>query len=253
MFPKISKTIELQCLFCLITALYIFDLMDIKQNTAAVSGEGREADHLQIGINLRTVIGKLQCLPLQRSSLIAVQPFHIHVAEQAAKGAADQFIEGHLFDSCQCFISITEDPVNRMPLLIKDHFNVSESKGHMIKAPIIAVVGISGSRRFPVTEGADHILLQPVKLLYDLLFPALCKFQRLPVIQIYSVCNIMDDPHSHKASSVYPDKALRKLLCKLRDGNSCFVHLISQNMNLRIPSIHQNIQNPGSEARDPAV
>ena len=55
----------------------------------------------------------------------------------------------------------------------------------------------------------------------------------------------MDDPHSHKASSVYPDKALRKLLCKLRDGNSCFVHLISQNMNLRIPSIHQNMQNPG--------
>lgn len=136
MFPKISKTIELQCLFCLITALYIFDLMDIKQNTAAVSGEGWEADHLQVGINLRTVIGKLQCLP---------------------------------------------------------------------------------------------------------------------VIQIYSVCDIMDDPYSHKASSVYPDKTLRKLLCKLRDGNSCFVHLISQNMNLRIPSIHQNMQNPGRKARDSAV
>ena len=79
------------------------------------------------------------------------------------------------------------------------------------------------------------------------------KLQRLPVIQIYSVCNIMDDPHSHKASSVYPDKTLRKLPCKLRDGNSCFVHLISQNMNLRIPSIHQNMQNPGREARDSAV
>ena len=92
MFPKISKNIKMQCLFCLINALYILDLMDIKQNTAAVSREGWEADHLQIGINLRTVIGKLQCLPLQRSSLIAVQPFHIHVAEQAAKGAADQFI-----------------------------------------------------------------------------------------------------------------------------------------------------------------
>lgn len=253
MFPKISKTIELQCLFCLITALYIFDLMDIKQNTAAVSGEGWEADHLQVGINLRTVIGKLQCLPIQRSSLIAVQPFHIHVAEQAAKGAADQFIKRHLFDSCQCFISITENPVNRMLLLIKDHLNICEGKGHMVKAPITAVVGFPAGRRFPVTEGADHILLQPVKLLYDLLFPALRKLQCLPVIQIYSVCDIMDDPYSHKASSVYPDKTLRKLLCKLRDGNSCFVHLISQNMNLRIPSIHQNMQNPGREARDSAV
>ena len=75
--------------------------------------EGGKADDLQIGIDLRTVVNDLQHLMIERCTLIGTQPFGIHVAEQAAEGAAHQLFQGLFFQLCKGGIGIPEDPVHR--------------------------------------------------------------------------------------------------------------------------------------------
>ena len=65
--------------------------------------EGGETDHLQIGVDLRAVIDDLQGLAKQCGSLIAAQPFGIHVGKQAAEGAANQLLKRQLFQLRQAY------------------------------------------------------------------------------------------------------------------------------------------------------
>ena len=52
--------------------------------------KSRKTDHFQICIDLRTVVHHLQCFPKKHRTLIAAQPFLMHVDKQAAKRASDQ-------------------------------------------------------------------------------------------------------------------------------------------------------------------
>ena len=62
-----------------------FYLGYIKQYTPAMTFEGREADHIQIGIDLRTVINDLQLFAVKRCTFVTAKPFGVHIAEQTAE------------------------------------------------------------------------------------------------------------------------------------------------------------------------
>ena len=109
-----------QRLFCIGAVPGEADPGDVEQDTAAVSGKCREADDFQICVDLWAVINDFEGLPIECCTLIRTKPFGIHIAEQAAERVIQQLFQWLLFQFCQCRVSIAEDPVYSMMLLIED-------------------------------------------------------------------------------------------------------------------------------------
>ena len=60
------------------------DSADIEEDAAAVSGEGREADDFQVGVDFRGIIEDFQGLAIESGALIGAQPLGVHVREETA-------------------------------------------------------------------------------------------------------------------------------------------------------------------------
>ena len=124
------------------------DSADIEKDAAAVSGEGREADDFQVGVDFRGIIEDFQGLAIEGGALIGAQPLGVHVREATAEGGTDQGDERQLLELGQRRISVTEDPVHGVALLVEDHLDVREREGKGVKdARMLPKVRLSGLRR----------------------------------------------------------------------------------------------------------
>lgn len=102
--------------------------------------ESRKTYYFQVGIYFRAIVDYLQYFPVKRRTLVAPQPFGIHVAEQTAKGTVDELIQRHFFKFCQSRVAVSENPVHGMAFLIEYHLDICEGKWKIIKAAVILAV-----------------------------------------------------------------------------------------------------------------
>ena len=141
------------------------------KNTATVARKCRITCDSKISIDLRAVIHDLQSFSIKRHPLIGTEPFGIHtVTEQTAERMSDQILQRQLFEFCQCLISISEDPVNRMIRFVEDHFNIGKCKWQLLKTSVMLPIFFFRLRDISIMQTADDIFPFLVKLLQNLFF-----------------------------------------------------------------------------------
>ena len=207
-----------------------------------MSGKCREADDFQICVDLWAVINDFEGLPIECCTLIRTKPFGIHIAEQAAERVIQQLFQWLLFQFCQCRVSIAEDPVYSMMLLIEDHLDIGERERKFLKAAVMAAVFFFGIRRFLFREFPDNIPLLFLKLFDDLFLFSEGVDQSLPVAEVDLIRDTMDRSRCHDTAPVDLQKCLSQLLLQLRKTHPRFIDLLIRQVNFCISADHQNIQ-----------
>ena len=207
-----------------------------------MSPEGGEADHLQIGVNLRAVINDFQRLSVEGRTLIAAKPLGIHVGKQAAEGTANQPVQRHFFQFCQRRIAIPENPVHCAPRFIEYHFNIRKRKGDILKAAVIAAVLLRRGRDSFRDKAANDTLLLGAPLL-NYLFSLSCRVvQQFTVAQDHLTLDIVNCHHRYQTSPLHLNKAFPDDLLQLLHGNPDFIDRAAADMNFCVISCHQNIK-----------
>ena len=218
------------------------DPVDVKEDDAAVTPKGGEADDLEIGIDLGAVVHGLQGLAVESGPLVGRQPLVIHIPEDAAEGLTDERLQGHLLQPGQGRVPIAEDPVHRPALLVKHHLDVREGKGHRIEAGIPGPVFLQAFWDAVAGEAPDHAALGGVELLDDGgSFPG-GEFQGFAVIQIDGVRNVMNGHGGHQAAPMNLDKALAQGLLQLGQAHAGLVDPIPGHMDRGVFAGHQHVQ-----------
>ena len=92
------------------------------------------------GSKFRTISHNLKLFSIQCCPLVSTQPFIVHIGEDTAEAVTDESTKRYSLHLCQLLVTIAEDPVHCMPVLIEYHLNIRKGKWHLIKAPIEGMI-----------------------------------------------------------------------------------------------------------------
>lgn len=216
---------------------------DVEQQTAAVTGLGREADDFQIGVDFRAVVDEFERFAVERGAFVAFEPLAVHVREHTSERVADQLVQRHFFELRERRVCVPENPVYGVFAVVKHHFDVGERNRQLVKAAVVAVQRVvRHGRRFAV-EAADELLALFVQLGDQLLLAPRHVADALAVVEVHLVGDVVDGQNRHQSTAMRLEKAFSEHFFELFERNQRFVAFAARGVYLREVFVHLNVQN----------
>ena len=237
-----SAQVAHQRLIGAIAVVRIANLAEVKEDAAAVAGEGGEAGHLDAGVDLGAEIHGLQGLAVERGALVEPQPLRGHVAEQAAEAVVDQLLQRNALQLRQGGIAIAEDPIHGALFAVEHHFDVGEGEGHGIEALVVAAIGLGGGGHALATEALDHALLLLLNLREDRGLSPPGVIQRLAVDQHNAPVDSVNRARGDDAAAVDANEARAQRILQVGEGHVRAVEAAVGGVNFAASAAGANVQ-----------